>query len=133
MVYLQPHQYAVGTPNGCEKIIHAMSHSLTNQEQRQCCMSVDFSNAFNTVDRGMLLRKLYSTIELEQAWRIGHFAYSTPSLLLLGDKSQSHLTSSNGVRQGDPLSTLLFSLAIHDTYDSVAKSASVTLYGFVDD
>ena len=96
-------------------------------------MSVDFSNAFNTVDRGMLLRKLYSTTELEQAWKIGHFAYSTPSLLLLGDKSQPHLTSSNGVRQGDPLSTLLFSLAIHDTYDSVAESASVTLYGFVDD
>jgi hypothetical protein len=81
----------------------------------------------------MLLKKLYSTIELEQAWRIAHFAYSTPSVLLVGDKSQPHLTSSNGVRQGDPLSTLLFSLAIHDTYDSVAKSAAVTLYGFVDD
>ena len=130
---LQPIQYAVGVPNGCERIIHAISHSLTNKDKPLACLSVDFANAFNTIDRGLLLSKLYACPDLEETFRIVHLAYSKPSALNLGKGCKSPLQSSNGVRQGDPLSTLLFSLAVQDTYESVARSADITPYAFVDD
>ena len=37
------------------------------------------------------------------------------------------------MRQGDPLSTLLFCLYMRHVYASVAAAANVTLYAFVDD
>ena len=44
-----------------------------------------------------------------------------------------HLSSENGVRQGDPLSSLLFSLGIKDVLESISTTASVAEYAFIDD
>jgi 3-oxoacyl-[acyl-carrier-protein] synthase III len=65
---LTPHQFAVGVNNGCEKIIHAIQHSLTNKEQRVAMMSVDFTNAFNTISRAHILKTLYATPSLSSIW-----------------------------------------------------------------
>ena len=62
-----------------------------------------------------------------------HFAYNSPSPLLLGNSKGVHLSCENGVRQGDPLSSLLFSLGIKDLLESVSRTGSVAEYAFIDD
>ena len=54
------------------------------------------------------------------------FGYSHPSLLLVSCRDEvpmdeAFIESSNGVRQGDPLAALLFSLAMHRVYAQVAE------------
>jgi hypothetical protein len=130
---LMPHQYGIGVASGAERILHSMQHTLTDKQRRLAALKCDISNAFNCCNRALLLERLYSTPELSALYSIADFAYSTPSTLLLERGDGDSIQSSNGVRQGDPLSTLLFCLYMRDVYASVAAAADVTLYAFVDD
>ena len=56
-----------------------------------------------------------------------------PSQLLLQRCGGQHLLSSNGVRQGDPLSAILFCLYIRDVLTTVGVQAEVEVQGFFDD
>ena len=81
-------------------------------------------NAFNTISRRIVLESLYAQPTLNTLWRLADFAYSHPSDLLIrnGDgKLYPGITSSQGVRQGDPLSSLLFALAIQPVYEAVVN------------
>ena len=75
---------------------------------RKLVLSIDFSNAFDTVDRGAFLAACRSAYPQLAAW--AHWCYETPSHLVFHDKV---LESSAGVQQGDALGPLLFSLALH--------------------
>lgn len=130
---LSPHQYGIGVPAGCERIVHSMQHSLTDTTKKYAVLKVDISNAFNSCNRADMLQKLYDTRELTSLYRIADFAYSTPSELLLQGCDGLSIQSSNGVRQGDPLACLLFCLYMKDVYDKVAQQAKVVLYAYVDD
>ena len=66
-------------------------------------------------------------------WRIVTFAYATASPLTLDGCPGQYLISSNGVRQGDPLSSLLFCLYIRDALTDVMAHTPVQVYGFMDD
>ena len=94
-------------------------------------MSVDIKNAFNTCNRALLLKKLYGMEELRKIFPIVNFTYSSPSKLNL-PRNADILLSSNGVRQGDPLSSLLFCLYMKDIYHTLASKADVTLYSYSD-
>jgi hypothetical protein len=131
---LQPHQFGVGLPSGCERVIHILQHQLTDTTCKRAALQIDISNAFNTCNRALLLDKLYHTPELQPIWRISHFAYSTPSDLFFPQASTPPLQSRNGVRQGDPLSSLLFCLYIRDTLlDPTLKTEGVQPLAFIDD
>jgi Reverse transcriptase (RNA-dependent DNA polymerase) len=80
-----------------------------------------------------MLRELYSTPQLSPLYRMVNFAYSTPSVLLLERAEGKSILSRNGVRQGDPLSALLFCVYIREVLTKVAECAEVQLYGFFDD
>ena len=80
-----------------------------------------------------MLRELYSTPQLSPLYRMVHFAYSTPSVLLLERGEGKAIRSRNGVRQGDPLSALLFCVYMRQVLAKVAAQADVQLYGFFDD
>jgi hypothetical protein len=96
-------------------------------------LQVDISNAFNACDRGRMLRELYSTPQLSPLFRMVDFAYSTPSVLLLERGEGRAIQSRNGVRQGDPLSALLFCVYMREVLSKVSERADVQLYGFFDD
>ena len=130
---LAPHQHGVGVTSGAERIVHSMQHSLTDRTVRRAALKVDISNAFNSCDRALMLRKLYATPELSSLYRIADLAYSAPSTLLLQRCDGQSIQSSNGVRQGNPLACLLFCLYMRELYAELAAEADVTLYGFVDD
>jgi hypothetical protein len=130
---LAPHQLGVGVPSGAERIVHSMQYSLTDRTVKRAALKVDISNAFNSCDRALMLRKLYATPELSSLFRIAGFAYSAPSTLLLQRCDGASIESSNGVRQGDPLACLLFCVYMRELYAELAAEADVELHGFVDD
>jgi hypothetical protein len=130
---LSPHQYGVGVSSGAERIVHSLQHTLTDATHRLSVLQVDISNAFNACDRGRMLRELYSTPQLQPLYRMVDFAYSTPSVLLLERGGGKAIRSENGVRQGDPLSALLFCVYMREVLTGVSERADVQLYGFFDD
>ena len=92
--------------------------------------SLDFYNAFNTVDRRDIANWLLHFAP--SLYRAGRWAYGTSSDLVLSDE---RILSSQGVRQGDPLGPLLFSLAIRSllTDLSTALGPHRRILAYLDD
>ena len=65
-----------------------------------------------------------NTPQLSSLHRLVHWAYSQPTVLIpqcKGAVSEARfIPSANGVRQGDPLSTLLFCLYLKPAIDALA-------------
>lgn len=141
---LDPIQFGVGKGAGCEQAVHRLQHLLT-QDAPHCLagIAVDFRNAFNERCRADILRELYRYPELQRIWRIVHWAYADPSALWIRHVEQRHLfwpqeelSSEEGVKQGDPLSALLFSLSMKSIYDAAVAAVptgSVSAVAFLDD
>ena len=116
--------------NGCDG---RCTRSMSDRTAKLALMKIDISNAFNSCDRARMLQQLYAMPQLELLYRIADFGYSVPSQLLMHRCEGQSILSSNGVRQGDPLSALLFCLYMKEVYAQVAQQTDVTLYGFFDD
>ena len=83
---------------------------------------VDFKNAFNLVDRSVLLQEARGRCPSIAPWV--EFCYVRPARLYYED---SILWSSQGVQQGDPLGPLLFALALHPLIHAINQSCELTL------
>ena len=107
---LRPLQLAVGVKGGCESIVHALNALIANDDipmEEKCILQVDFKNAFNLVNREEVFRQVRSHFPELSAWV--EASYGVQAHLVFGS---SVLQSCLGVHQGDPLATLLFSLAL---------------------
>ena len=60
-----------------------MQASLECKSEDSAILSVDFSNAFNTLRRDVMLKRAFSEPQLSPLWRLAHWAYRSPSDLLL--------------------------------------------------
>ena len=68
---LSPLQVGVGIPVGCESIVHSVVSLLEDphiSSESKCLLQVDFSNAFNTVDRSSLFQEVRARIPSMAAW-----------------------------------------------------------------
>ncbi|XP_076948911.1 uncharacterized protein LOC143621346 [Bidens hawaiensis] len=85
--YLGDFQFGVGTPNGAEAVLHSANRFLNSfhADGSLAMLTVDFSNAFNMVDRTALLLEVH---------------HHCPSIYLW-------------VHRETPLGPLLFALALH--------------------
>ena len=109
---LLPWQFGVGTPGGVEPVTRALEQALSDDLPLPYThvTSLDFSNAFNSISRASVAAGLLH--HAPSLFRAGKWAYNKPSqLVVLGeDRQPTILTSSEGVRQGDPLGPLFFSV-----------------------
>jgi hypothetical protein len=110
-------QLGVGIHGGVETIIHAVStfmsyrSSLSDEAKEldpKACLQIDFTNAFNLVDRSQMLAQVREHAPTLLRWVSS--MYVAPSPLFLNGSAA--MTSCTGVRQGDPLGPLLFCLAL---------------------
>jgi reverse transcriptase-like protein len=125
---LSPIQFGVGIPSGCEQVVHRLQHQLTRSHpQRLAGIAVDFRNAFNQRTRNDILNELYKYEQLKPIWKMVEWAYSNPSTLWIRNDANemvqpSVLQSSEGVKQGDPLGSILFALSVKPIYDAAVES-----------
>jgi len=130
--FLLPCQLGVGSKGGVEPINRAVSRAMDGDlygKQYTHLISLDFSNAFNTVDRCQMAQSLREFAP--GLFRAGRWAYGVASDLVVGD---TILSSSQGVRQGDPLGPLLFSLTIRPLLSRLMASLGEDfLLSYLDD
>ena len=125
----RPTQLGVGTPAGCERIIHEIRAELT---QTSVLCTIDFRNAFNMPYRSAMKRALEKHPRLAPLYDLFNLAYATPSSLHYSDGTV--IDSCRGCRQGDPLGALLFCLVMHDIItEAAAKFPSVKVRAYMDD
>ncbi|KAL0208418.1 hypothetical protein P9112_011005 [Eukaryota sp. TZLM1-RC] len=125
---LLPLQYGINTTDGVSSPIFA-TDVLFRQNESNVCMSLDFSNAFNSLSRrsihGALLQYMPEFIPYFQS------TYCTYSNLHFGNNI---LSSSGGLKQGDPLGPLLFCLAIHSILLQIQEMfPSLKMIAYMDD
>uniref|UniRef100_A0A1X7SS29 Reverse transcriptase domain-containing protein n=1 Tax=Amphimedon queenslandica TaxID=400682 RepID=A0A1X7SS29_AMPQE len=116
---LPPHQLGVGVSNGAESLVHSLKLLLSNPSVpplSQCCLLLDFSNAFNSIDRSALFREVRSRFPSLSPWL--ECCYGAQPNLLFGEYT---LLSCAGVQQGDPLGPLAFSILLHPIIERVQQ------------
>ena len=97
-----PYQTGCGSKNGVEVVIEALRVKSSNRS----IIGLDLKNAFNSLRRAYLLPEVKKLIP--ELWAMVRWSYEHHSKLYLSDGSI--LKSESGVKQGDPLSPLLFTI-----------------------
>ena len=123
--FFTPLQVGIATPGGCETAVHAARAFVTNMPQGQVFVKLDFSNAFNTLRRDVMLRAVHET--MPDLYPFIHQAYAAESMLQFGEFV---VRSQMGPQQGDPLGPLLFCLPLQPALRSLVSSFRI---GYLDD
>ena len=84
------------------------------QPEQRWALLLDFSNAFNKINRESMFVEFWRRIPSLSAWI--ESCYSSQSLLYLGSDT---IYSCCGVQQGDPLGPLEFCLALHPVVECI--------------
>lgn len=97
--HLEPHQLGIGIQHASEAIIHSTARmvELYGHDNQFALMKVDFENAFNNINRDILLERFSSVVPGLYNWF--EYCYSDTPFLRVGDEI---INSSAGVQQGDP-------------------------------
>jgi hypothetical protein len=114
-------QLGVGSKGGMEASILAAQHLLheNGSDENMGLLKVDFSNAFNSVSRDVMLSECRkSAVEL---YPFVKWCYSTPSTLWINDQV---IDSQEGVQQGDPLGPFLFCLVLRIMTRRISSSCN---------
>ncbi|GKB50045.1 putative reverse transcriptase domain-containing protein [Tanacetum coccineum] len=117
--------------SGSEAIFHSVNRLIEacGEDVGLSMLLVDLKNAFNLVDREVMLREVRLCCPAISHWV--EFCYSNPARLYYGEHT---LWSCQGVQQGDPLGSLLFSLVLHPLIYKIRDSFSLSLHAwYLDD
>ena len=133
---MAPLQYGVSFLGGAEVIIHAcgmfarwvrardggahpISPELDDPDDPWVLVAVDLTNAFNTVSRSAVWKGVLRHCPDLMPYFL--WAYGTASDLRFGS-GRKVCQSATGVRQGDPLGSLLFCVSIQDILEKLKKT-----------
>jgi len=120
----EPIQLGVGAVGGPERAVHIIQSGLETMGADAVLLKCDIKNAFNERKREQILSELFRTETLQPLWRLAHWAYKAPSSMLVFEHGQYRTTimSCQGVKQGDCLGSLLFSLSVHHLYQRCVRN-----------
>ncbi|XP_026417474.1 uncharacterized protein LOC113312957 [Papaver somniferum] len=120
--YLGNFQYGVGILCGGEGILHSANRliELCGSDTSKTMLLIEFTNAFNLVDRSTIIREVRARCPSIAYWV--EFCYMKPARLYYRDHI---LSSTQGVQQGDPLGPLLFALALHPLIEKIASNCTL--------
>ena len=129
---LLPNQLGVNSVGGVEPAIFLLEEAISgpNRLETKQIASLDLVNAYNRIGRTTIaaaVAKYAPTF-----YRAAKWAYNYPSILVTN--SGQTLASAEGVRQGDPLAPLLFSLAIRPMLEHLQKTLpKASIIAYLDD
>jgi hypothetical protein len=124
-------QLCTGVQAGIEGAIHAMRDLYdTNVNNGWGMLLVDASNAFNSINRKTAL--MNARIQWPRCSRFLFNTYKGHSALKVQDATEL-LYSQEGVTQGDPLSMLMYALAVMPLIQSLKEVSDVTQNWYADD
>ncbi|KAK2402696.1 hypothetical protein QL285_052193 [Trifolium repens] len=129
--YLNDFQFGIGISGGAEAILHIVNRVLSQRHSdgSLTMLIVDFSNAFNMVDKTTLLREVRGICPSISLWV--EFLYGHAARLYIGNE---HIMSATGVQQGDPLGPLLFALVLHPLIHKIRDNYNLLLHAwYLDD
>lgn len=113
---LLPTQFGVRNPGGVEPIVRMVEHAVAGDVPCAQITCLDFSNAYNTLSRDVIAATVRD--QYPQLYRLARWAYRGPAALFVDGRTPDgqyravELESREGVRQGDPLAPLLFSVGM---------------------
>ena len=99
--------------------MHAVRNIQENsliQDSVKWTLLLDFINAFNSIDREVMLSEVRTRLPGLSAWL--QYCFSSPSSLLFG---VHQIESCCGVQQGDPFGPLVFALTHHPIIQRITK------------
>ena len=116
-----PLQIGVAQPLGTEVGLEtARQWSHRNKNNLSAILvKIDFSNAFNCVDRQVFLEQCRHHFPGLSKW--AEWCYAQPANLYFGSDT---ISSEKGVQQGDPIGPMLFALALHPLLQEVNNGRS---------
>lgn len=128
-------QVGVQVPGGSEVAIHLINSAATllastldsKSKQPLVILKTDEKNAYNEIERANVARTFYDNQHAAPLHRLFHFLYNTPSNLFLYDNKgemiqEAKLFSRQGVKQGDPISSLSFSMTVQPLYEKCLEA-----------
>ena len=102
--------------------LHAIIEFYKNKKQRLYCAFIDYSKAFDLIDRSALWQKLLQHDINGRVFQIIFNIYQkTKSCVKSGGKISNFFSCNTGVRQGENLSPILFAIYVNDFQDSIGK------------
>ena len=115
MAELAPLQLGVGQSAGKDAVIHATRQWLADSGPTdRLALQLDISNAFNTLKRSYLLKAIEGKDEWKCLLPVTRWLFSSHADLWMRTGSGlKSISSQSGVKQGEPLSPLLFAMGIH--------------------
>lgn len=132
---LDPNQFAYKAKRGTEDAVACLLHSLLQHLESPGnyarLLFIDFSSAFNTIQRHQMIRKLQHlhVPPLLIHW-VHNFLSDRPQSTRVGSTTSSSSITNTGAPQGCVLSPFLFTLY---TNDCVSPSPITTYYKYSDD
>ena len=132
--WLLPSQFGVGTKGGVEPVARMIQLALEGllPSPFTHVALLDFVNAFNTLERTEIATAVKQ--HCPTLYRASRWAYNRPTPLVLAG-GQWTLQLEQGVRQGDPLGPLLFSVGIRPLLERLSDSLGpqYILIAYLDD
>ena len=122
-----PLQHGVGVPGGAENVVQGL-RILKAVYDKHVIVGVDFSNAFNSVDRAAIAAQVEEYFPQVSTWF--DLSYGKPSHLLV--RNRTPISSQRGVQQGDPLGPFFFALALQPALMKAAQTKCYVL-AYLDD
>ena len=120
-------QLCAGQKSGCEAAVHSMA-SIFDEVDTDAILLIDASNAFNNLNRKVMLHNIKITCPLIATFAIN--SYRNPARLFVTGGCE--IASSEGTTQGDPTSMAIYALSSLPLLSAIS-SADVRHVAYADD